>query len=69
MKWAKQSAYVALSNTLPAFKVAKFVIDGAAKYRASVRGEFIGQVCDSPKAAQTICENHLAIVGPDKEVA
>jgi hypothetical protein len=68
MKWAKQSAYLAISNTLPAYKVAKFIVDGAPLYRASVGGEFIGQVCSSPKDAQAICDNHLAIMG-NKEVA
>jgi hypothetical protein len=69
MKWAKQSSYLAISNTLPAYKVAKFIVDGSPLYRASVSGEFIGQVCSAPKEAQAICENHLAIMGEDREVA
>lgn len=69
MKWAKQSEFVALSNTTPTYKVAKFVVDGRPLYRASVRGEFIGRVCDDPKEAQAICERHLMIVGQEKEVA
>lgn len=69
MKWAKQSEFVALSNTTPTYKVAKFVVDGAALYRASVRGEFIGRVCDDPKEAQAICERHLMIMGEEKDVA
>ena len=45
-------------------------MDGSkANYRASVRGEFIGQVCDDPKEAQAICERHLMIMGEDKEAA
>ena len=69
MKWAKQGSWVAVSDTLPAYKVAKFIVDGAPLYRASVRGEFIGRVCESAKAAQAICENHLAVMGADGEAA
>ena len=69
MKWAKQGNWLAVSDTLPTYKVAKFIVDGVALYRASVRGEFIGRVCESAKAAQAICENHLAVMGADKEAA
>lgn len=69
MKWAKQSEYVAFSDSRPVYRVAKFKVDGAELYRASVRGEFIGKVCDDPKEAQAICERHLMIMGEEKEVA
>jgi hypothetical protein len=68
MRWAKQSAHLAISNSQPAYKVARFIVCGAPLYRASVGGEFIGQVCSAPKEAQAICDNHLAIMG-NKEVA
>ena len=69
MKWAKQGSWVAVSDSMPPYKVAKSIVDGVALYRASVRGEFIGRVCESAKAAQAICENHLAVMGADKEAA
>lgn len=69
MKWAKRSECIAVSDSNPSYKVAKFTVDGQAKYRASVRGEFIGRVCDDAKEAQTICENHLLIMGEDMEEA
>jgi len=61
MKWRKQSAYLLISDS--GYKVAKYISAGQATYRASVIGEFIGQVCDTAKAAQTVCENHQAIMG------
>lgn len=45
------------------YKIGKFIIDGQAFYRASLNGEFIGQVRDTAKAAQSVCENHQAIMG------
>ena len=69
MKWQKQSAHLAISDSRPSYKVARFVIDGHAQYRASVHGEFIGRVCSDPKDAQAICENHLLIMGEEREVA
>lgn len=63
MKWAKQGSWVAVSDSMPPYKVAKSIVDNVPLYRASVLGEFIGQVCDSAKAAQAICENHFAITG------
>ncbi len=35
----------------------------------TVGGDFIGRVCDDAKEAQTICENHLQIMGADMEDA
>lgn len=69
MKWAKRSDCIAVSDSNPSYKVAKFMVGDQSKYRASVRGEFIGRVCDDAKEAQTICENHLQIMGADMEDA
>lgn len=69
MKWCKRSDSTATSDSSPPYKVAKFIVYGQAQYRASVRGEFIGKVCDDPKEAQAICENHFLIMGEDLEVA
>jgi hypothetical protein len=69
VKWAKQSEHVAFSDSKPVYKVARFMDGNKANYRASVRGEFIGKVCDDPKEAQAICERHLMIMGEEKEVA
>jgi hypothetical protein len=69
MKWAMHSEYVAYSDSRPSYRVARYVVDGVSLYRASVRGEFIGRVCDAVKEAQAICERHLLIMGEEKEVA
>lgn len=69
MRWAKQSEYLAVSDSSPVYRVAKFRVDSELLYRASVRGEFIGRVCDDPKEAQAICERHLMIMGEEKDVA
>lgn len=68
MKWAKTGAWVARSNTMPAYTVAKFMDEGEAKYRASFRGEFIGGTVDSAKKAQQLCENHHLITQEAKEI-
>lgn len=65
MKWAKQSDCLAVSDTQPPYKVARFVVDGHAQYRASVRGEFIGSITADPKEAQAICERHYEIMGSE----
>lgn len=69
MKWAKQSQRVAISDSRPVYRVAQFTVAGVHSYRASVGGEFIGQVCSDPKEAQAICERHLMIMGEEKAVA
>lgn len=69
MKWAMHSEYVAYSDSRPSYRVARYVVDGDTRYRASVRSEFIGRVCDTAKEAQAICERHLMIMGEEKEVA
>lgn len=69
MKWAKRSDCVAVSDSSPSYKVAKFMVADQPKYRASVHGDFIGRVCDDAKDAQAICENHLQIMGADMEDA
>lgn len=62
MKWAKQGENLAITNTVPAYKVARFSFDRADyRYRASFKGEFIGVVTKTPKEAQKICERHHTI--------
>lgn len=61
MNWRKHSEHLITSDS--GYKVAKFIDADGAQYRASVGGEFIGTVCVSAKAAQTICENHQSIMG------
>ncbi|MDG9927435.1 MULTISPECIES: hypothetical protein [unclassified Pseudomonas] len=66
MKWAKQSEHVAVSDSTPQYRVARFVIDGDAQYRASVRGEFIGAVTTDPHEAQAVCERHYMVTGGEE---
>ncbi|WP_405120794.1 hypothetical protein [Pseudomonas leptonychotis] len=61
MNWRKHSPYLLVSDS--GYKVAKYISAGAAAYRASINGEFIGQVCTTAQAAQAICENHQSIMG------
>lgn len=61
MNWRKHSPYLLVSDG--GYKVAKYISGAVASYRASLGGEFIGQVCATAKAAQTICENHQLIMG------
>lgn len=63
MRWAKQSRHLAISDTMPPYRVARFAIASLVQYRASIGGEFIGAVCTDPKAAQAICERHHLITG------
>ena len=69
MKWAKQGDYLAITNTVPAYKVARYSFDkGDYRYRASFKGEFIGVVTGSPKEAQQICERHHMLTKEAKEL-
>lgn len=61
MNWARASAYLMAGEH--GYKVAKFVIDGQAVYRASRGGSFIGSPQDSFDDAAAVCENNLAIMG------
>lgn len=67
MRWSIQGEYVLVSNTMPAYKVSKFYVDGRTKYRASFKGEFIGAMSEERKAAQVLCERHHSITGEAKE--
>lgn len=69
MKWCRKSENLAISDSNPTYKVAKFVDADGAQYRASVGGEFIGMVCVSAKEAQGICDRHLMLSGGNKAVA
>ena len=62
MRWAKRDCNHAVSDSNPPYKVAQFVVDGQVLYRASVQGEFIGEITTDPKEAQAICERHFLIM-------
>lgn len=60
MKWSRKSDYVMAGEH--GYKVAKFIDDGRASYRASRYREFIGQPQDSfDEAAQTCDANYQAM--------
>lgn len=69
MRWARHGDYLAVSDSVPPYKVAKFINGSQAQYRASMQGEFIGAVTDDPREAQAICERHHSIMGSVKGVA
>lgn len=68
MKWAKRGELLAVSNTMPEYRVAKFYIVGQEVFRASFKGEFLGRMTEDPKEAQAICERHHTITQEAKEV-
>ena len=45
------------------YKVAKFITEGHAVYRACRGGNFIGSPQESFEDAAAVCENNLAIMG------
>jgi hypothetical protein len=61
VKWRKESENLAISDA--GYKVAKFKVEWDTAYRASFRGQFIGQVKDGPQEARQVCENHWQITG------
>lgn len=61
MNWSRTSDYLMVGEH--GYKVAKFKAEWETLYRASFRGQFIGQVKDCAKDAQQVCENHWAISG------
>jgi hypothetical protein len=63
MKWTLATPTMAVSCTTPEYRVVRSGPEGEYRYRPSVGGEFIGQVCKSAREALSICENHLMIVG------
>lgn len=68
MKWKKTGKWCAHSNTTPAYTVAKFMVEHDERYRASFKGEQIGQIVSSARDAQRICENHMLITKEAKEI-
>lgn len=68
MKWKKENEYLATSNTMPAYKVAKYNVHPKYPvYRASFKGEFLGRETECPKEARQICERHHTITQEAKE--
>ncbi len=61
MKWREEGQWLAVSDK--AYKVAKFIVGSQTIYRASIRGEFIGEPKGTFNEAREICENNLAIMG------
>lgn len=67
MKWRESTPWLAVSDA--GYKVAKFVDDGQAIYRASARGEFIGSPKSSFDECRQVCENHYQIMGDQNETS
>ena len=70
MRWAKLKDQdgnvkpdVIVSDTMPAYKIAKFNVCGVHKYRPSQAGEFIGKPVLSAQEAKEMCERHKQIMG------
>lgn len=61
MKWERKGDNLIVSDTVPAYTVARFTVDGKRLYRASYQREFIGQVENTAKGAQAICQRHHTI--------
>ncbi len=64
MKWREEGQWLAVSDKT--YKVAKFIVGGQTIYRASIRGEFIGEPKETFNEAREICENNLAIMGEQR---
>lgn len=69
MKWQAQGEYLAISNTIPAYKVCKVFIGTQVEYRPSFSGDFISGFLPSFDEAKTICERHHQIMGEALEAA
>lgn len=69
MKWKNEGDYLVVSNTIPAYKIAKVFIADQAEYRPSFSGEFISLFVPTFKEAKTICERHHQIMGEAQEAA
>lgn len=63
MKWREEGQWLAISDK--GYRVAKFIVGSETIYRASIRGEFIGEPKSTFNEAHSICDNHLAIMGSD----
>jgi hypothetical protein len=61
VNWREESEILSISGE--GYKVAKFKVEWDTVYRASFRGQFIGQVKDDPQEARDVCENHWQITG------
>ena len=61
MNWRDESGILSISDE--GYKVARFIVEWEKVYRASFRGQFIGQVKDDPREARQVCENHWQITG------
>lgn len=61
MKWREEGQWLAVSDK--SYKVAKFIVGSQTIYRASIRGEFIGEPKETFSEAREIFENNLAIMG------
>lgn len=69
MKWRSEGQYLALSNTVPAYKVCKVFIGAEVEYRPSFSGEFISGFVTSFDDAKAVCERHHEIMGEAREAA
>lgn len=61
MKWREENSWLAISDS--GYRVARFVVGDKSIYRASIRGEFIGEPKGSFEECKQICENNLQIMG------
>lgn len=61
VNWREEPEILSISGE--GYKVAKFKVEWDTVYRASFRGQFIGQVKDDPQEARDVCENHWQITG------
>lgn len=68
MRWSKPGKWAVHSDTMPAYTVGSFIVDGAARYRASFNGEQIGQIVESAREAKRICEQHNLITKEAKDI-
>lgn len=68
MKWERAGANVEVSNTSPAYKIARFMQGDTKLFRASFKGEFIGGVHKRAAEAKSLCENHNMITQEAKEL-
>jgi len=61
MEWERVGANILSSNTIPAYRVARFRIDRDTQYSPSFKGEFLTMPVKTAKEAKAICERHHAI--------
>lgn len=54
---------VIVSDTMPAYKIARFTVAGSDSYRPSQSGQFIGAPQKTIKDARDVCERHKQIMG------